>query len=176
MPRVGTSWLVFARVRVALRDMFLKTIDLTLTHPASLSACCTPSLPATAQMPRLYLLLLQRCRTHSTPFYVPRLRQNTEPYPNPNPNPTPNPQPTPKPKPNPDPEPNLNSNPNSEVEQLRQMLKEMEQKEIETIEEIEVCPNTISTTNASTTTSTTTTTYLTPTQSRPNWGWTSPKG
>ena len=35
-------------------------------NPASLSACYTASLPATAQMQILYLFLPQRCRTHST--------------------------------------------------------------------------------------------------------------
>ena len=36
-------------------------------NPASLSVCCTLCLPATAQIPLLYLLLPQRCRTHGTP-------------------------------------------------------------------------------------------------------------
>ena len=45
-------------------------------HPAPLSTCCTPSLPATAQIQLLYLLLPQRCRTHSTPLCS-RLRQKT---------------------------------------------------------------------------------------------------
>ena len=37
-------------------------------QPASLSVCCTPSLPAPAQMPLLHLLLPQCCSTHSTPL------------------------------------------------------------------------------------------------------------
>ena len=70
-------------------------------HHASLSACCTPSFPATAQMLRLYLL--QRCHTH----IIARCRASTSfsrnaavhaappscdktPSSNPNPNPNPN--------------------------------------------------------------------------------------
>ena len=37
-------------------------------HAASLSTYCAPSLPAAAQIPRLYVLLPQRCHTHRTPL------------------------------------------------------------------------------------------------------------
>ena len=59
-----------------LRSRFRSESRRPSVHPASLSACCTVSLPATAQMPLLYLPRLQLCCTHSTP-YVSRLGQNT---------------------------------------------------------------------------------------------------
>ena len=69
-------------------------------NPASLSAWCTPSLPAAVQMPLLYLLPSQCCGTHSTSLCCPvttkhltgtrtlPLTMNLTPNPNKTPSPT----------------------------------------------------------------------------------------